>query len=300
MSFTFFIITNLLVFAHPGCRYPFMIFFLTSSMIYRLKSTQSLTDARINLISSQILIQSLSDLPSRSSDLSPSLQSSLDIVTAQLNGHIPDADREILSGEVDLFLDNVTTISVALSTQLSIIVEYLCKIADPKSPPAISSLSTSASSLHRTATQDLPYDLSAARINLTNTSTTLLTTHLTLLTTSIRILEQTQHGALSRHTKSSAELLHMRATVLGLQAKMHTIAHAPPPEFVAALKEFRKAQGSGEKALRDREALARQGLELYERAGEKGMRDLAKRKVWLVGEVEGVEGEITKLQNQTT
>jgi hypothetical protein len=175
------------------------------------------------------------------------------------------------------------------------IVDYLCKIADPKSPPAISSLSAAASSLHHNATQALPHDLTTARIHLTNTTTTLLTTHLTLLTTSIRILEQIQHGALSRHTKSSAELLQMRATVLGLQAKMHTLTHPPPAEFVAALKEFRKAQGSGEKALRDREALARQELELYERAGEKGMRDLAKRKVWLESEIGGVEGEIEKL-----
>jgi hypothetical protein len=256
---------------------------------------QSLTDARTNFISSQILIQSLDGLPSRSSDLPPELHSSLEIVTAQLNGHVPNSDREILSGEIDFFLDNITTISTALSDQLSIVVEYLCKIVDPKSPPAISQLSTSASSLHRTATQDLPHDLAAARIHLTNTSTALLITHLTLLTTSIRILEQTQHGALARHTKSSAELLHMRATVLGLQAKMHAIAHAPPAEFVAALKAYRNAQGSGEKALRDREALAKQGLELYERAGEKGMRDLAKRKGWLVAEILGVEGEIEKL-----
>jgi hypothetical protein len=274
-------------------------FFPKSSTSPRLIIPQSLTDARTNLISSQILTQSLSDLPSRSADLPPELQSALEIVTAQLNGHVPDSDRGILSGDIDLFLDNITTVSDALSTQLSITVEYLCKIADPKSPPAISSLSTAASSLHHIATQGLPHDLSTARIQLTNTTTTLLTTHLTLLTTSIRILEQTQHGALSRHTKSSAELLHMRATVLGLQAKMHTFAHPPPAEFVAALKEFRKAQGSGEKALRDREALARQELELYERAGEKGMRDLAKRKVWLESEISGVEGEIEKLGTES-
>jgi hypothetical protein len=278
-------------------RQPLEITSPTSAILNILTHLQSLTNARTSFISSQILIQSLDDLPSRSPDLPPELQSVLEIVIAQLNGHIPDSDREILSGEIDLFLENITTISTALSSQLSIIVEHLCKIADPKSPPAISQLATSASSLHRTATQDLPHDLSAAQIHLTNTCTTLLTTHLTLLTTSIRILEQTQHGALARHTKSSAELLHMRATVLGLQAKMHAIAHAPPAEFVGALKEYRKAQGSGEKALRDREALARQGLELYEKAGEKGMRDLAKRKGWLESEIVGVEGEIEKLNN---
>lgn len=258
---------------------------------------QSLTDVRINLISSQILVQSLSDLPSRAADLPPEFHSVVEIVTAQLNGHVPEFDREILSSDIDFFLDNITAVSDALSIQLCVIVEYLCKIADPKSPPAISSLSGTASSLQQSATQVLPEHLATVKINLTNTMTALLTTHLAVLSTSIRILEQTQHGALARHTKSTAELLHARATVLGLQAKIHTLAHPPPPEFVTALKEYKKSQGTGERALKDREALARKELELYEKAGEKGMRDLATRKVWLESEIKSVEGEIQKLEH---
>lgn len=146
------------------------------------------------------------------------------------------------------------------------------------------------------ATHQLPRDLSEARMNLTNTLSTLLTTHLSLLDSSIRILEQTQHGVLSRHTRSSAEHLHARATVLGLQAKIHSISHAPPAEFVAALKEFKRAQGNGERALKDREALARRELDVYERAGGKGLRDLAGRKRVLEREIERVEGEIGKLE----
>lgn len=256
---------------------------------------QSLIDARVKLTASQILIRSLSDLPSRANELPPELHSVVEIVTAQLNGHISDADRDILSNDIDFFIDNISTIADALSAQISIVVDYICKIADPKSPPAISNLSTSATSLYQDASQNLPLDLSNARIQLINTMSALLTAHLSFLTTSIRILEQTQHGALARHTKSSAELLHTRATALGLQAKIHTFSHPPPPEFVAALKEFKKAQGSGEKALRDREALAKRELELYEKAGEKGMRDLAKRKQWLMGEMEDVESEIRRL-----
>lgn len=256
---------------------------------------QSLTDARVKLTSSQVLIQFLSDLPSRANDLPPELHSVIEIVTAQLIGHTSITDQEILSNDIDFFVENISTVADVLSAQICIVVEYLCKIADPKSPPAISNLSTSAASLYQDATQSLPLDLSSSRIQLTNTISALLTTHLSFLTTSIRILEQTQHGALARHTKSSAELLHMRATVLGLQAKIHTFSHPPPPEFVAALKEFKKAQGSGEKALRDREALSMRELELYEKAGEKGMRDLAKRKQWLMGEMDDVEREIRRL-----
>lgn len=249
----------------------------------------------MKLTSSQILIQSLSDLPSRAIDLPPELHSVIEIVTAQLNGHIQDADGEIISADVEFFVDNISAISDAISTQLGIVVDYLCKLADPKSPPAISNLSMSATSLHQDASKSLPIDLFTARIQLTNTMSSLLTEHLSFLTTSIRVLEQNQHGALARHTKVTAELLQTRATVLGLQAKIHTFARPPPPEFVAALKEFKKAQGSGEKALRDREALAKRELELYEKAGEKGMRDLAKRKQWLMGEMGDVEREIRRL-----
>jgi hypothetical protein len=244
------------------------------------------------------LIQSLNDLPSRAADLPLELHSVIEIVTAQLNGHVPDSDRSILSNDIDFFLSNITTISAALSSQLLTIVAHLCKISDPKSPPAVSSLHTSAASLYETATESLPHNLAAARVHLTDTTTTLLTTHLSLLSTGIRILEQTQHGALARHTKSSAELLHTRATVLGLQAKIHTFTHPPPPEFIAALKEFKKSQGSGEKALRDREALARRELELYAKAGERGMLDLSKRKTWLDAEITGIQSEIERLETR--
>ena len=217
-------------------------------------------------------------------------------MTAQLNGHIPNSDRDILSGDIDFFHSNVTTIADSLSTQLIVITEYLSKIANPKSPPAISNLSRTAADLYQTAYHDLPHDLSTAQSDLANTAVSYLATHRQLLETSIRILEQTQHGSLARRTKSSAELLHTKATLLGLQAKIHTISRPPPAEFVAALKEFKKQQGSGEKALRDREAIARKELELYERAGGKVMRDLAKRKAVLMGEIKRVEGEVRKLE----
>lgn len=220
-------------------------------------------------------------------------------MTAQIDGHVPDSDREILVGDVDFFLEHIATVSHALSTQLCVVAEHLCKIADPISPPAVSSLASQAISLLDSSARSLPEDIASARLNLTNTLSTLLSTHLTLLTTSIRILEQTQHGALARHTKSSAELLHARATVLGLQAKIHSVAHPPPAELIAALKEFRKQQGSGEKALRDREGLARRELELYSKAGEKGMLDLAGRKKWLGSETAQVEEEIKKLERGT-
>lgn len=81
-----------------------------------------------------------------------------------------------------------------------------------------------------------------------------------------------------------------------MQAKIHTYSHPPPAEFVDALRQFKKSQGSGEKALRDREALARRELELYEHAGEKGMKELARRKEWILAEVQRVEEVVRKLE----
>jgi hypothetical protein len=104
------------------------------------------------------------------------------------------------------------------------------------------------------------------------------------------------HGSLSRATKAKAEFLHARATLLGLQAKMHTHTHVPPTEFVAALRNFRVEQGEMERALRDREELARQALELYDKAGEKAMRDIAKRAGVLRGEIGRTRVEIEELE----
>jgi hypothetical protein len=195
-----------------------------------------------------------------------------------------------------LFLDNIDIIASAISTQLETITQHLCTIASPLSPPGPATLPTTAEDLISSATITLPQELAAARTELTNHLTALLSLHKQVLETSIRILEQTQHGVLSRHTKARAELLHSRATLLGLQAKCYTFGHPPPAEFVAALKEFRKSQGAGERGLRDREALARQSLALYESAGEKGIRELAKRKVYLATETRRMEREIGKLE----
>lgn len=243
------------------------------------------------------MIDSLTDLPSKAIDL-PEVQSSIEVITAQLKGQVLASDRQILSADVESFLVNLATISDALSARLSIMATYLCKLVDPSGPPIVDELALKATSLYNDATHTLPQDLHTAQVHLTNTLSTLLSTHLTFLTASIQVLEQTQHGALARHTKASAELLHTRTSVLSLQSKMHTFSNPPPPEFVAALREFKKRQGAGEKSLRDREGLAKEELDLYERAGVKGMRDLARRKDALVAEIDRTEAEIARLKRQ--
>ncbi|KAH6618922.1 hypothetical protein C7974DRAFT_401142 [Boeremia exigua] len=258
---------------------------------------RSLTTARSTLLSSQILIDTLTTLPSRAPTLPDELHACIDLVTALLLGQIPDpSDREILSGDTTAFLDNIDIVAAAVSSQLETLTAHLCTIAAPLSPPTPASLSITAENLLSAATLDLPRALASARTQLTNALTSLLSLHRQILETSVRILEQTQHGSLARHTKARAELLHSRATLLGLQARCYTFGHPPPAEFVSALKEFRKSQGSGERALRDREALARQSLKLYEQAGEKGVRELAKRKAYLDAETGRMEDEIEALE----
>ena len=262
-----------------------------------LTDMQSLTTARSTLFGTQILIDTLITLPSRAPTLPDELHACIDLISALLSGQLPDpSDREILSGDVTIFLDNIDIIASAISTQVESITQHLCTIAAPLSPPHSAALSTTAEHLVNAATIDLPRDLATAHTELTNILTSWLALHKQILETSIRILEQTQHGSLARHTKARAELLHSRATLLGLQAKCYTFGHPPPAEFVAALKEFRKSQGTGERALRDREALARQGLRLYDQAGEKGIKELAKRKSVLENETRRIEQEITSLE----
>ncbi|KAJ4356265.1 uncharacterized protein N0V89_004296 [Didymosphaeria variabile] len=253
---------------------------------------QDLTTHRTNVHTSQILSQTLTTLPSRSATLPQDLHSPIDLVTAQLTGQIPASDRNTLATDTQLFLSNIDIISFALSDQLITTASLLCKIADPKSPPEIEELRSKAEGLRNAATLDLTKDLADEKVHLANLAHTVLTLHFDLLQTSILILERTQHGAIARATSTHAEHIAARAALLGLQAKIHTHTHPPPAEFVKALKNFKAEQGSSEAKLRDREGLARRTLELYGRAGERGMRDLAGRKEVLLNEIGRIEGKL--------
>lgn len=263
-----------------------------------LTQPQSLDTARSTFLSTQLLIDTLIALPLRAPTLPDELHACIDLVSTLLSGQTPEAsDREILSGDVTVFLDNIDIIASAISSQLETTTSHLCSIAAPLSSLPLASLSTKAENLITAAALELPEELTVALTELTNTLISLLALRKQVLEASIRVLEQTSHGSLARHTKARAELLHSRATLLGLQARCYSYGHPPPAEFVSALKEFRKSQGSGERALRDREALARQSLKLYDQAGEKGIRELAKRKAYLDAETERMEREIKSLEH---
>lgn len=217
-------------------------------------------------------------------------------MTAQLRNQIPLEDQDIISADKDAFLSNIDIISENISTQLNVVAGLLCTIADPTTPPPIDELKSRAEKLKDEAVLDFPQELAEAKTHLANLAVDMLTAHRQLLESLVLILEQTQYGALARHTKARSEALNTRATVLGLQARIHTFTHPPPAPFLAALKNFKAQQGSSESRLKNREGLARRALELYAKAGEKGMRDLAMRKEWIAGEMERMSGEIAGLE----
>ncbi|KAF2730488.1 hypothetical protein EJ04DRAFT_45307 [Polyplosphaeria fusca] len=256
---------------------------------------KNLASARKTVIAAQILLHTLSELPSKAEELPPELHSVIEIVTAQLSGHISEADRKVLSGDTGSFLDNVDIIASAISTQLMTVASLLCRVADPIKTPGIDGLQDKASDLKQKATVGLPEDLATARVDLANTMYVVLDVHRRVLETGIKILEQTMHGSLARATKANSEHLEAKATALGLQARIHTQTHPPPTEFLNALKHYKASQGSTEAALRDREALANKTLELYEKAGEKAMRDIANRAQYLRSEISRTQTEIGKL-----
>lgn len=257
---------------------------------------QDLTAYRVAGHTNQILIETLENLPARSSTLPQDLQSPIDLVTSQLTGQVLAADRDILTADTHVFLSNIDIVASALSDQFSISASLLCKVADPQQTPDVDHLCAKAEELLDAATHTLPKDLAYEKYHLANTAYAFLMLHLQLLQTVILILERTQHGTLARATTTRAENAAARASLLGLQAKVHAHAHPPPEEFLRALKKFRADQGSNQARLRDRGGLAARALDLYGRAGEKGMRDLAGRKCLLLSEIERMEKEIQGLE----
>ncbi|KAH7117031.1 hypothetical protein B0J11DRAFT_107424 [Dendryphion nanum] len=257
---------------------------------------RNLTHARTTLLTSQIILRTLSTLPSTSHTLPPDLYHTISITISQLHNQLSSSDLSILTNDTDLFLDNISTISTALSTQLTLLTTQICKIADPLHDLEIELLPAKAAQLKEEATILLPTDIAQARAALANTAYDVLTLHRQILTTAIQILEQTKHGSIARATKSKAELLQSRALLLSLQARVHGLTHPPPQELVVALGNFSAEQDVREEELRGRGDAAERTLGLYERAGEKGMRDVARRKEVLRGEIERIRVEIEKLE----
>ena len=76
-----------------------------------------------------------------------------------------------------------------------------------------------ATDLQDAATQGLPSEIAHQRFALANLAHEVLSMHRQILESSIKIMEQTMHGSVARHTKSKAEMLGSKVRLLGLQAR---------------------------------------------------------------------------------
>ncbi|KAF2202068.1 hypothetical protein GQ43DRAFT_414419 [Delitschia confertaspora ATCC 74209] len=257
---------------------------------------RNLHEKKVERAKEDLLLRTLSNLPSKAGDLPLELHQVIEIVTAQLSGAIPDQDRAILKGDVDFFLQHIEHICDALSDHLTVIASHICTIANPLLPPSIPSLSSTAASLLKNATQTSPASYSAEHIELSNLAYQVLNLHRQVAETVIYILESTMCGSIARANKARAELLGNRAKSIELQSRIHTLTHPPPRDFLVALKGFKGDLEKRERELRDREHLTRGSLAMYDRAGRKVLLDIARRKEFLVREIEGVWGEVRRLE----
>ncbi|OCL07932.1 hypothetical protein AOQ84DRAFT_408011 [Glonium stellatum] len=261
---------------------------------------KKLSTARAEAAKSQILRDSLIDLPSKAGDLPPELHEVIEIVCAQLHGQIPPEDHEFLEDDIEYFLENITSISNAISTLLESTTLHITLIANPEAPTknlsALSANLPAAAAGLRDSTTALADTLTQERLTVANLAAEVLAAHRDLLEATIRILEQTMHGSVARATRAQAEHLAVKAAGAEMKLRIHAATHPPPPALVAALKSYNTHLLSLQAGLRAREQAAEKTLQQYERAGGKGMLEIAARYAQLTEEIERVNDEIARLE----
>ena len=72
----------------------------------------------------------------------------------------------------------------------------------------------------------------------------------------------------------------------------------PDPELQSALGSYGAHLDSAERVLRERERQAESRLRKYEGAGEKAMKEIARRKREIEREIEAIQGEIKQLEEK--
>lgn len=266
------------------------------------QTRKKLNTARTEVAKSQILRDSLIDLPSKAGDLPPELHEVIEIVYAQLHGQILPEDHEILEYDIEYFLEKITPVSKAISALLKSTTLHLTRIASPEAPlPSLSTLSANlpaTATTLRDSTTALADTLTQERLSLANIASEVLAAHRDLLEAIIRILEQTMHGSVARATRAQAEHLAMKAAGVEMKLNIHAATHPPPPALTSALKSYNAHLLSLQAGLRTREQAAEKTLQQYERAGGKGMLEIAGRYAQLTEEIERVKDEIARLEGK--
>lgn len=242
-------------------------------------------------------------------------------LTEAPNMALSDEAHGLMAPEVEAFQQNLHTIAPILSQQIQREQDTLLPLASPSpsTSPTTSSLSpnhanptsttnSSPSLLATTLTTRLAAlqhlrttKLPTTTTTLTSALSTLLATHTIHLELLIRHLELHTHGTLSRHTLARAS--HLSAVAAGLDAKVRLLTlqarHSVyTPAVQRALSTYAAHLADYRSRLSGREELLRRELELYEEAGEEGLRECAKRYRAVAREIGMVKGEIVRLEGE--
>ncbi|KAL1648859.1 putative alpha-1,6-mannosyltransferase mnn11 [Diplodia intermedia] len=227
------------------------------------------------------------------------------IVAAQLNGHIPSSDREILQEDVEYFTEHIVPISRALSAHLKSTAVQLCRIASPETDPnpgTIRSLPSIA--------QDQQDDVAAStaalashRVALADLAAATLDAQTRLVEVVVRVLEQTVHGSAARAARAKAE--HLAAVAKGLELKLSvvTLTSRGEGELERAVEGYGRWLRGEREELDHRKAIAEDRLRDFEEAGGGGgggkggmLREIARRYAEVEEEIARVRGEVGRLE----
>ncbi|KAK5112039.1 hypothetical protein LTR62_004573 [Meristemomyces frigidus] len=135
------------------------------------------------------------------------------LTAATLGGKISSADSELVNEELTRVCDNATAITTQLAAQLAEDLSTLAIIAEPDEA-SISRLPKFIASLV-SMSQSQQAVLSQCRFSLAQEVQDLQDVYREALEASIRVLEQTIHGSVARHTKVKAEYLAVVAEDIG-------------------------------------------------------------------------------------
>ncbi|KAL1297925.1 hypothetical protein AAFC00_006438 [Neodothiora populina] len=185
---------------------------------------KALHEVRVREAKNAILRDSLRVVAFEQGVVPEELQQVMQIVSAQLDGNVNDADGEIIDGEIEYFMEEIDTIAPVIGDHLQRNVELISTAAglhhpiprsfrggaktdchlDPSDPPN--------DLLEHTTNLKIALDtnraaLSASRIELGTQISSLLIIHTRLYETLIRVLEQVIHGKVARHTRAKAAYL---------------------------------------------------------------------------------------------
>lgn len=254
---------------------------------------------RKEALQTNLLHQSLSSVANRLHDLTPEVRFSCITVAGQLRGGLLATEQETLNDVLEGFQANLKTIAATISQDLKQLATHIATLLAVEEgrdfkPSDLSTLAANAAKLlsqNAATTQKI----AQLRTRITDLSDQINSTHREILEASVRILEQTLHGSVARGVRAKAE--HLAVVAKGLDLKIRILDAGDPLRVNGELKEAVEFYGEHlqdqKRKLEGRVRECEKELEGYE--GEKGMAEIGKRFVEVLGRCEDVKREIARL-----